>query len=203
MMLTDHVVVSGIEPEDLPLIVEWLNRPDIYDTGFGDHEPMTLRAEERFLENAAIGNDRKVWLVSARDEAENPPYSKRLRPTADAIPIGMVGIKGINWRSRYCEMAPFFIGDLRYRNFQLASETELLVLRYCFDHLGMNKVWGSVLTSNSAVADFHKLMGWTEDGTMRQHVFKNGRFQDAALISILRNEFHKRYGEPNSRGPRS
>jgi RimJ/RimL family protein N-acetyltransferase len=197
-MLTDHVVVSGIEPEDVPLIVEWLNRPDIYDTGFGDYEPMTLKAEERFLESAASGNDRKVWLISARDEGEPNPYPKRLRPTTDAIPIGMVGIKGINRRNRFCEMAPFFIGDLRYRNFQVAVDVELLVLRYCFDHLGMNKVWGSVLASNPAVADLHKLLGWTQDGILRHHVFKNGTFQDATLVSILCSEFHKRHGLPGS-----
>ncbi|TMC67555.1 MAG: hypothetical protein E6J18_15760, partial [Chloroflexi bacterium] len=90
-MISEAVVLSGIEPEDVPQIVAWRNRPDIADS-FIEYEPLTNDAQLRFLTRMDESKDRKLWLINARDPNKPPPYPKVVRPTPDAIPVGTIGL---------------------------------------------------------------------------------------------------------------
>lgn len=191
-MISEAVVLSGIEPEDIPQIVAWRNRPDINDS-FIEYEPLTNDAQLRFLTRLDESKDRKLWLINARDPGKPPPYSKAVRPTPDAIPVGTIGLKEIDLRNRHCELASMFIAELDYRNFQVAFDAEWLVLDYCFNHLGMHKVVAWVPAYNTDVAKLHRVMGWKEEGVLRQHVFKKGRFEDVTLLAIFEEDFARRF----------
>lgn len=191
-MISEAVVLSGIEPEDIPQIVAWRNRPDINDS-FIEYEPLTNDAQLRFLTRLDESKDRKLWLINARDPGKPPPYPKAVRPSPDAIPVGTIGLKEIDLRNRHCELASMFIAELDYRNFQVAFDAEWLVLDYCFNHLGMHKVVAWVPAYNTDVAKLHRVMGWKEEGVLRQHVFKKGRFEDVTLLAIFEEDFARRF----------
>ena len=112
---------------------------------------------------------------------------------ADAIPIGTVGIMDLDWRNRRCEFGPIFIGELEYRGQGLATEAEVLVLDYCFNHLGLHKVIAHVTESNAAVIPFHEAAGFKHDTLLRDHIFRQGRFEGLHLMSCLtfHNTFRK------------
>jgi diamine N-acetyltransferase len=191
-LISESVVLSGIEPEDIPQIVAWRNRPDISDS-FIEYEPLTNDAQLRFLTRMDESKDRKLWLINARDARKPLPYPKAVRPTPDAIPVGTIGLKDIDRRNRHCELASMFIAELEYRNFQIAFDAEWLVLDYCFNHLGMHKVVAWVPAYNTDVAKLHRVMGWKDEGVLRQHVFKKGRFEDVNLLAIFADVFAARF----------
>jgi RimJ/RimL family protein N-acetyltransferase len=191
-LISEAVVLSGIEPEDIPQIVAWRNRPDISDS-FIEYEPLTNDAQLRFLTRMDESKDRKLWLINARDPHRPPPYPKVVRPTPDAIPVGTIGLKEIDLRNRHCELASMFIAELDYRNFQIAFDAEWLVLDYCFNHLGMHKVVAWVPAYNTDVAKLHLVMGWKKEGVLREHVLKKGRFEDVTLLAIFSDEFATRF----------
>ena len=193
-MISEAVVLSGIEPEDIPQIVAWRNRPDISDS-FIEYEPLTNDAQLRFLTRMDESKDRKLWLINARDPNRAAPYAKVVRPTSDAIPVGTIGLKDIDMRNRHCELASMFIAELDYRNFQVAFDAEWLVLDYCFKHLGMHKVIAWVPAYNTDVAKLHLVMGWKKEGVLREHVLKKGRFEDVTLLAIFSDEFAKRFSK--------
>jgi len=193
-VISEAVVLSGIEPEDIPQIVAWRNRPDISDS-FIEYEPLTNDAQLRFLTRMDESKDRKLWLINARDPNRAAPYAKVVRPTSDAIPVGTIGLKDIDMRNRHCELASMFIAELDYRNFQVAFDAEWLVLDYCFNHLGMHKVIAWVPAYNTDVAKLHLVMGWKKEGVLREHVLKKGRFEDVTLLAIFSDEFAKRFSK--------
>jgi len=78
---------------------------------------------------------------------QRPKGTQRPRP----VPVGTVGIMDLDWRNRRCEFGPIFIGELDRRGEGLAKDAEILVLDYCFNHLGLHKVIAHVTESNAAV----------------------------------------------------
>ena len=64
MMITDRVVVSAIEPEDIPIIVRWRNAPEIY-AGFVEYEPLNTVGQRMLLERLAQDPRPHLELVVA------------------------------------------------------------------------------------------------------------------------------------------
>jgi RimJ/RimL family protein N-acetyltransferase len=161
MMETERVILSAIEPEHIPAIVRWRSLPQVYE-GFIEYEPLSTTQQAAFLAALTPSGKRKLWLINARKG-----------PKADAIPIGTVGIIDLDWRNRRCEFGPIFIGELEYRRQGLATEAEVLVLDYCFNH--------------------HEAAGFRHDTLLRDHIFRNGRFEGLHLLSCLSGEFRERF----------
>lgn len=191
MMLTERTVLSAIEPEDIPAIVRWRNDPAVYK-GFIEYEPLSIDAQERFMATLTPGGNRRLWLINARDAKAEPPYQKRVRPAADAIPVGTVGIMEIDRRNRRCELGPIFIGELEYRGRGVAFDAERLVLDWCFNHLGMHKVYAHVVESNAQALAFHEKLGFARDVLLREHILRAGRFEGVHHLSCLEEEFRER-----------
>jgi ribosomal-protein-alanine N-acetyltransferase len=192
-METDRVVLSAIEPEDIPAIVRWRNLPSVYE-GFIEYEPLSTVQQQEFLESLKPAGTRRLWLINARD-SDAATYQKLVRPTADAVPVGTVGIMHLDWRNRQCEFGPIFIGELEYRGRGLARDAEVLVLNYCFNHLGLHKVIAHVTESNAGVMRLHESAGFRHDVMLRDHIFRGGAFEGLHLLSCLEDEFRERFPE--------
>lgn len=189
MLETERVSLTAIEPEHIPAIVRWRNQPDVY-RGFIEYEPLSTTQQAAFLAGLTRDGTRRLWLINARKDADS-----------DAVPIGTVGIMDLDWRNRRCEFGPIFIGELDYRGKGLATEAEVLVLDYCFNHLGLHKVIAHVTESNAEVIPFHEAAGFTRDTLLRDHIFRQGRFEGLHLLSCLSGEFRERFptGRPTKR----
>jgi diamine N-acetyltransferase len=146
-----------------------------------------------FLERLAQDKTRRLWLISARDSSHPPPYEKKTLPAPDAIPIGTIGLIDIDLRNRRCELGPFFIGESAYRRFDIAAEAELLVLGHCFSHLGLHKVYAYVTDSNRRVTRLHSSLGFKKEALLKEYIFGGGSFQDLHVLSMLQEEYARRY----------
>ena len=47
-MGTERIILSAIEPEDIPAIVRWRNMPEVYQ-GFIEYEPLSTTQQTAFL----------------------------------------------------------------------------------------------------------------------------------------------------------
>jgi RimJ/RimL family protein N-acetyltransferase len=191
MMETERVLLSAIEPEDISAIVRWRNLPEVH-RGFIEYEPLSTTQQEAFLAGIAHGGSRRLWLINARERLAGDSGSSPHR-NSDAVPVGTVGIMDLDWRNRRCEFGPIFIGQLEYRGRGIARDAEILVLDYCFNHLGLHKVIAHVTESNAEVIRLHEAAGFQRDILLRDHIFRNGRFEGLHLLSCLADEFRERF----------
>ena len=99
--------------------------------------------------------------------------------------VGVCGLTGIDLVHSKAEFSLYIAP--RYRGAGYASGALKTLLRYGFDELGLNIVWGEVLDPNPARALFEKL-GFVKEGTLRDRYYKAGRFWDSHMISIKRSE---------------
>lgn len=190
-METERVILSAIDPEDIPTIVRWRNMPEVY-RGFIEYEPLSATAQAAFLAGLTSSRTRRLWLINAR-ESLAPADTATVRRAEDAVPVGTVGIMHLDWRNRRCEFGPIFIGELEYRGRGIAKEAEILVLDYCFNHLGLHKVIAHVPESNAEVIPLHEAAGFRRDILLRDHIFRAGRFEGLHLLSCLASEFRERF----------
>ncbi|MGW7354794.1 GNAT family N-acetyltransferase [Streptomyces sp. NPDC054784] len=69
-----------------------------------------------------------------------------------------------------------------------------LLLAVAFDDLGLHRVWGARSPLNPASARTMSAAGMVEEGVIREHVQKAGRWRDSVVHAILDHEWHARYG---------
>lgn len=191
MMETDRILLTAVEPDDIPAIVRWRNLPEVY-AGFIEYEPLSTTQQAAFIAGLTPGGTRRLWVINARVE-QTRKVAGQGNTSRGGIPIGTIGIMDLDWRNRRCEFGPIFIGELEYRGRGLAREAEILVLDYCFNHLGLHKVIAHVTESNSEVIRLHEAAGFKQDILMRDHIFRQGRFEGLHLLSCLAGEFRERF----------
>ncbi len=102
--------------------------------------------------------------------------------------IGSTGIHQINWIDRHATTGAV-IGEADCWNRGYGSEAKALVLRYCFETLGLHRVCSAVLATNGRSLAYLKKSGYREEGRFREHTFRDGGWIDEVRLSILADEW--------------
>jgi UDP-4-amino-4,6-dideoxy-N-acetyl-beta-L-altrosamine N-acetyltransferase len=173
MILGKRIRIRGVEHVDLPTLVSWRNDPRVYQY-FYEHEPLSMVMQKAWFEKLLTRSDERLWIAEL---------------IQDACPVGTIGLSHIDWRSRKAELARVLVSPA-YRGNGLGSELVCLVLRYCFEHLNLNRLYLDTLADNRRAVDLYAHLGFTQEGILRQHVFKDGRYRDLAYMAMLREQFH-------------
>jgi RimJ/RimL family protein N-acetyltransferase len=69
-----------------------------------------------------------------------------------------------------------------------ATEAARAIVGFGFDDLGVNRIYATHFTRNPASGRVMQKIGMTFEGCLRQHVRKNGRFEDLARYAILADD---------------
>lgn len=101
--------------------------------------------------------------------------------------IGNVYLTGINYINRTAE-SHILIGNKSYWGQGYAKEALLQILHFGFDEKGLNRIEAHINADNDASLRMHEKCGYVREGVLRQAIFKNGRFKDVIVMSILKEE---------------
>lgn len=170
--------LRAIERADVQLFYEWVNDPDV-TRGLVLYLPMSLAEEERWFER-----------IQERDPRERP-FAIDLREAEDWRLIGNCGVFDLEWIYRSAELG-IMIGDKSVWDQGLGTRVMVMLLRHCFQTLNLNRVCLKVYGSNRRARRSYVKAGFVEEGCMRQAVFKDGRYEDVFLMSVLRSEWDAR-----------
>lgn len=168
-----QVTLQAIEMSDMPIIVKWRNMPEIYEQ-FYEYEPLSVHQQTEWFKRLMTNEKEKLWMICNHGR-----------------PVGTVGLVNIDWRSKKCEWGRFFIGEKSSRGRGVGLVTERLVISYVFNYMNMNKLYCEVFVSNEKVVRLHKRHGFKEEGVFKEHVFKNGKYQDVVRLALLEKDYRK------------
>jgi RimJ/RimL family protein N-acetyltransferase len=107
--------------------------------------------------------------------------------------IGLTGFWDIDWRNRTAMTAIKLGGtsEVRGRGYGVAAIHS--IMEFGFMDAGFNRLHATILASNPrSIAAYVLKSGWTEEGRLRQHIWRNGRYVDLVQIGVLRSEFIER-----------
>ena len=176
MIVSERVRLRSIEREDIPDFVEWLNDVEV-TAGLLMYLPLANWEEANWFESLA-----------GRPAEERPLAVDARRPDGSWVHIGNVGFHGIDWVARSAEFG-IFIGDKSFWNKGYGGEITRLMLRHGFETLNLNRIGLEVFETNPRAIHTYEKAGFVLEGRRRQAHFRNGRFCDILMMSVLRDEW--------------
>ena len=122
------------------------------------------------------------------DEAED-----RDAAAASAQPIGRIVLADIEdgWKA---ELWRIYIADTALRGKGLGKQSIVAMMSYCFDVLGLQRLYLDHYTGNPA-SGLYLSLGFQYEGVLRQNCRKNGVLYDVHLMSMLKDEYYEKYAE--------
>ena len=156
-------------------MLEWVNDDEATHYMATGTLPATREEIEKSYE-AILANQNEVVMAVALNGSDR--Y------------IGNVGLYQINGFTRSAEYR-IFLGDNTARGKGYGTEAAKLTVAYAFDRLNLNKVWLGVNEQNSGAVKSYEKSGFVREGVLRQEIYRNGRYDNAIRMSILREEYLK------------
>ena len=173
-MIGEKVRLRPIERDDLPRFVAWFADPEVR-RHLLVYLPFSLAQEERWFEDLQGRLERQEMLVLAIE-------------TAEGVHIGNLGLHAIDWKNRNAELG-ILIGDKAYWNQGYGTDAIRTLLGLAFREMNLHRVFLRVDADNARGIRCYEKVGFRRDGTLRDAVFKEGRYLDQHVMSILRAEF--------------
>lgn len=102
-------------------------------------------------------------------------------------PLGIVGLYDINWVARNAEFR-IIIGDEAYLEKGIGTSVTREVVKYAFEKLNLHKVHLGVNAEDKRANECYQKVGFVKEGTIRDYNYRNGRYYDANIYSILEDE---------------
>lgn len=173
-LITSRLLLRSFQLSDAPRVA--------FLAGDFDIARMTSSIPHPYEEEMAI-----QWIQSHNDQyLSNTAVHFAILLRESNLLIGAIGLE-LDGQNQSAELG-YWIGK-PYWNQGYATEAAQAVLAYGFRELGLNRVQARHFTKNPASGRVMQKIGMTYEGTLRQSIYRFGCFEDAALYSILRQEF--------------
>jgi [ribosomal protein S5]-alanine N-acetyltransferase len=173
IIVTDHIHLSEFQPSDQDAYVEHLQAKEIYDMTLRIPFPYTEADFQRFLEK-----------VQAAAKKQGQPTHWAIRNEQE-VPIGGCGFNDFQiGESHQAE-----IGYLLAKPYWGQGIMTAVVHKACefaFAEFGVVKIFAHVFAGNAASARVLEKCGFVQEGYLRKHHLKQGRFLDAKLFGLLK-----------------
>ncbi|KAF5073300.1 Spermidine N(1)-acetyltransferase [anaerobic digester metagenome] len=168
------ICLRALTKADIDKTLIWHQQDYIRDLYFGHPYPVNKEMEELWYNKILTSNI--PTTVFGIEEVETQ------------LLIGITMLKGINLINRNAEFA-IYIGDELKRGKGYSKQATLQTLNFAFYNLGLNRIFLKVLERNSIAIELYKKVGFMKEGLIRQSIFKNNKFENELLMSILKEEF--------------
>jgi len=171
-LIGDRIYLRPLEPEDAAVCAAWFNDQEV--TRFLlRYRPLTLAEEREFL--LKLASDPTVLSVGIALRSDD-----RL--------IGSTGLHHLDLRNR-CSSFGIVIGEASEWSKGYGSEATALVLRHAFDTMNLHRVWLQVHAFNDRAIQCYERLGFRREGSLRDEVYRDGRYWDTLVMGILENEW--------------
>ena len=102
--------------------------------------------------------------------------------------VGIVRLMFIDWISSNAELG-IYIGDAEMRNKGIGKKAIQLILKYAFKQLNLSRVYLHILESSNSTIQLYQGLGFIPEGTLRQHYWVNGKYENVLIFGMLRSEY--------------
>lgn len=170
----ENVVLREFRWEDLPDMRRWITDADVTRyLGARFIRPQTWEQTESYLRGLLSGDVGGESLVVADRGTLN--Y------------LGQVNLQSIDQLSRQGELALVIAREHWGKG--AGREALELMLRHAFFHLNLNRVWLKVFPENVRAVRLYEGAGFAREGLLRQDAFLEGRYRDALIMGMLREDY--------------
>lgn len=165
----ERVTLRTIEREDVEVIQRAYNEPD-FQEGVLIESPRNRRMMEERIEETVEEDDDSIFLLVCVDET----------------PVGGVSLRDM--RQDHGMLVYWLLPDERGQGY--ATEGAALLVDHAFDSVGLHRVFAWTIDDNEASQGVLRRLGFTHEGTYREHVFTRGAYHDTEHYGLLASEWN-------------
>ncbi|MGB5990062.1 MAG: GNAT family protein [Marinifilaceae bacterium] len=171
------IYFRAFELEDA-IFINSLRRIDEMESKIGGTKRfVSLARETKWVEDIIYGDFKDLFYVAACEKG------------TDKI-VGYTSVSDIDHINKSCFWSGIKISpDFSGRGF--GTQIALLILKYVFEELGMERCIGKCLKSHDVAKKLMEKVGYKVEGLQRHIIYKNGEFNDQYLLSILKEEYNE------------
>lgn len=139
----------------------------------GTHRRFGEEELRRWVADLPDRHDRADWLISSR---------------ADGEAVGECALLDLDHHNANAGYRiSLFRTEQTGRGFGTAATD--LVLEYAFEQVGLHRIGLEVFEFNEAARRSYARSGFREEGVWREHLYWDGQWHDAVLMSVLDREY--------------
>lgn len=177
-MQTQRLVLRKITLEDAPRVQELVSVPEV--------AAGTIAIPYPYPDGGA-----EVWILSMIGHEKNS-LSRSWAIDFGKELVGAISLS-VDEENMIAEIH-YWLG-VPYWGKGIMSEAGLAVVKYGFEELGLEKIYGRYFVSNPASGRVLQKIGMTYEGHLRKHVMKGRISRDLMQYSIIKSEFEKTFVE--------
>lgn len=173
-----QVFLRGLEREDLDLLHKWLNDEEVmrWARSKPDHVATAESLDKEYEQELKGESTRRRTFIIVENQTQKP-----------------IGWGGIRWWRPFHTTADIglAIGEKEFRSRGIGTEVTRLLVELAFEQHNMHKAELWTLAENTAAIGAATKNGFKEEGRFRESVYFDGKFHDALMFGLLRQEYEK------------
>lgn len=166
----DRVNLIALDEGICELMYTWVNDPSLRELT-GARFPVNIEEHTRWFKNICLDDKNKTFGIQLKK----------------GTVIGIVGFKNIDYISRRVESF-IYIGNVEQRGKGYGQEALNLLCNFCFNILNMHKIYCYVFEYNDGSKNLHIKAGFLQEGYLKEHYFRNGKYHDVFMYSRIRDQ---------------
>jgi RimJ/RimL family protein N-acetyltransferase len=178
MFRGEKVFIRPMALEDLPYVMRWRNDGELAKYIWpGMPTPTPVAKQREWYDQMHADENRKVFSICE---------------AAGQHPIGIIGFSNINPKNQSGYLF-IWIGESAYWGRGFGSEAMVLFLGYGYRILNLRRIILEVYDYNERAIKAYEKVGFVKEGKVRRSIFKDGRYVDEYVMSMLKDEYFTKY----------
>lgn len=175
-MQTERLLLRNVTLDDAPDLLVNASDPEV--ARYTTWEPYdSVEEARRFLES----------VISTYERGEPANWGLELKENGRFI--GMCGFMADSWEPEYARASLGYAIGREYWGRGLVTEAVQAAIQFGFEKLSLNRIEARCVAENTASERVMQKVGMSSEGTLRDYVFRKGRYWDYKVYSILRREY--------------
>jgi len=172
------IYLRPFKEDDYIIINKWRNDSEIQRMVVGPFRFVSLAIERDWVQSKMMNNTKDIyWSICLNDDSGKM--------------IGYTSLNNIDHLNKKACWGGILIGDRDCQDGELVFEAAIMVHEYAFEQLNLNRLYGTHFVEHPFTPSFGLALGWTEEGTLRESVYKNGKYRDLRYCSFLKEDYER------------
>lgn len=169
-----NIILRDLQPADKGKFFPWIKDKDV------------IKYSLSRFQNMKCNDEISIWFDTILSDKTS--YNKAIvDSTSDKI-IGYAGIASLSQTNLSGEYF-IFIGEKSYHGKGIGTFVTKEIIKRGFQDLGLNRIMLTVSDTNEGAIKAYKKANFKTEGIMRQAAYRDGKFHDKIIMSILRDEW--------------